>query len=70
MHNLAYDYKRVDSAQKETTTVRTTLYELIETIHEVNPQSNNRLVREIVLDLIESESIRFLNSIRESASVD
>ena len=70
MQSLSYDYYAVDSPQQGTTSVKTTLYELIETIHEVIPQEDDRLIPEIVLDLIESECMRFLTSIRESVSVE
>lgn len=67
MQSLAYDYYAVYSAQQRTTTVKTTLYELIETIHEVIPQGDDRLIPEIVLDLIVSGRMRFLTSLRECA---
>ena len=62
MQQLAHESPTREPAQPELATVTTTLGELISTINEEVEPEEDRLVAEVVLHLLETGRIRFLNS--------
>ena len=68
MEAMAQSFDTVEQALPELTSVKTTLYDLIEAIsHQVQPEED-RLVVEAVLDLIDTGQVKFPGSIVESVS--
>jgi hypothetical protein len=62
MQNIPHAYSRPEPAQPERVTIMSTLGDLIEAIEEeVEPQEDH-LVAEVVLHLLETRRIRFLNT--------
>lgn len=64
MQPVTQAFQTVASAHLGLTTVKTTLYELIEAITEEVQPAENHLVPGIVLDLLDTGKIRFLASER------
>ena len=62
MQQLARASSTREPAQPELATVTTTLGELISAINEEAESQEDRLVAEIVLHLLETRRIRFLNT--------
>ena len=62
MQQLARESSTQEPAQPELATVTTTLGELISAINEEAEPQEERLVAEIVLHLLETRRIRFLNT--------
>jgi hypothetical protein len=61
MQQIPHAYSRPESAQPELATITTTLGELIEAINEEVEPEEDHLLDEVVLHLLESGRIRFLN---------
>ena len=62
MQLIPHAYSRPEPAQPELATIPTTLGELIEAIEEEVEPEEEDLLAEIVLHLLETGRIRFLNS--------
>jgi hypothetical protein len=69
MQQLDRESSTRELAQPEFATVTTTLGELISTINEEVEPQEDRLVAEIVLHLLETRRIRFLNTIGRLAII-
>jgi len=67
MQGMAHALSVIDQGQPRLSTVKTTLYELIEAISGQVKLEDYQLVTEVVLDLFETGQIRFLGSKEESA---
>ncbi len=65
MQAMAKAFHTIEPAHSGSTTVRTTLYELIEAIGKEVEPGEDRLVTETVLDLVDTGQVKFLCSIRE-----
>ena len=61
MQQIPHAYSRPEPAQPELATIPTTLGELIEAIEEEVEPEEDRLVAGVVLHLLETGRIRFLN---------
>ena len=68
MQTMAQTFQTVESAHSGLTTVKTTLYELIEAIREHVQPGEEDLVVETVLDLLETGEINFPESMGETLS--
>ena len=68
MEAVAQSFFPAEPDNSESTTIETTLYELIEAINDQVQPGEDRLVVETVLDLIESGQITFPRSMGESVS--
>lgn len=63
MQAMAQSISTVASTYWESTTTKTTLYELIEAISEELLPGEDRLVTEVVLHLLNTEKIKFLGDL-------
>jgi hypothetical protein len=61
MQQTARAFQLLDPAHPEATTITTTLRDLIGAIQEEVEPEEDHLVADVVLDLVESGRIRFLN---------
>lgn len=61
MQQIPHAYSRPEPAQPELATITTTLVQLIEAINEEVEPEEDHLVAEVMLHLLESGRIRFLN---------
>jgi hypothetical protein len=61
MQQIPHAYSRPEPVQSELATITTTLGELIEAIDEEVEPEEDHLVAEVVLQLLETGQIRFLN---------
>ncbi len=68
MQAMAQTFQTVEPAHSGLTTVKSTLYELIEAISEEVQPGEDRFVAEAVLDLIDTGQITFPDSMGESVS--
>ena len=68
METIAEPFCAVEPEHSGTTTIQTTLYELIEAINEQVRPGEDLLAVEAVLDLIDTGQIRFPGSRGESVS--
>ena len=68
MEAIAQSFCAAEPEHSASTTIETTLYELIEAINEQVQPGEDRLVVETVLDLIDTGQITFPGSMRESVS--
>ena len=66
MQAMAQVFHTIAPAHSGSTTVKTTLHELIEAINKEVEPGEDRLVTETVLDLIDTGQVKFLGSIGES----
>jgi hypothetical protein len=65
MQNIPHAHSRLEPAQPEWVTILTTLGDLIEAIEEEVEPKEDYLVAEVVLHLLETGRIRFLNPMGE-----
>ena len=68
MEAIAQSFCAAEPEHSGSTTIETTLYEVIEAIEEQVQPGEDRLVVETVLDLIETRQITFPGSIGEPVS--
>jgi hypothetical protein len=65
MQQLPHAYSRPESTQPELATIKTTLGELIKAISEEVEPEEDHLVAEVILHLLETGRIKFLNPMGE-----
>ena len=66
MEALAHTLHAEKPEDPGSTTIKTTLYELIDAISEVMEPGEDRMLPKIVIDMIDTEQIRVPDSTRES----